>query len=173
MSRRLLATIPSSPHLAVYCAYLGVDHPMSPISLGLLVYESDGFEGASSFRIESVQRQEYPLPDLIRGVLQFDVNRPGEDHSDDCYPVQVVIERHSYPKTLVFDAKGYQPEVRVVKGDSRYAFEVSGVEFSASQFGAKSSDATEAEFPRVKEGVAKHFGITQEEILVVDEPQSE
>ena len=103
MKKRLIAKIPSNPDLTTYCAYLGVDQSMT---IHGVEHESDGYSDHCSFEIKSVERREYPEPDLIRGTLYLDVNRPGEDPGDNHLPNEVVIERHSYPRTLVFAAAG-------------------------------------------------------------------
>lgn len=71
-------------------------------------HKSDGYTETRPFVIKSIERNEFPYPHIVTGVLQIDLNRPGEDAGDDAHDVNVIVEMWPYPRTYVYDATHYE-----------------------------------------------------------------
>ena len=99
----LIATVKRNPSMAEYGAYLGTDSPLTMF----VKHTSDGYEENRPLKIESVQRQKYPNPHIVKGVLELDANRPGQDPGDMPYDIEVVIEVWSYPRTYIYSNDEY------------------------------------------------------------------
>lgn len=97
-----------NPDLALYSVFLGTDKEM----FIHFRHDSDGYEEWRSFYVRSIERKEYPNPHIVRGVLETDLNRPGEDAGDNPIKEEVVVEVWQwFPETLVYHADRYQPIV--------------------------------------------------------------
>jgi hypothetical protein len=71
-------------------------------------HKSDGYEETRPFVVKSIERNAHPHPHVVKGVLQIDYNRPGQDSGDDAHDVQVVVEIWAYPVIHVYSAYQYQ-----------------------------------------------------------------
>ena len=91
--------------LAHFATFFGADVPV----IVHFTHESDGHPENRPLLISSMQRNKYPNPHIIRGILEIDLNRPGQDAGDMAVNVDVVLEVWSYPKTLVYSAVMYEP----------------------------------------------------------------
>ena len=96
-----------------YVVFLGADKPATVY----FKHDSDGYEENCLLVLKSVERREYPNPHIIRGILEHDVNRPGEDAGDMPVKTDVVLELWSYPETLVYIASDYVPANWMQLGD--------------------------------------------------------
>lgn len=71
-------------------------------------HQSDGYTETRPFTIKSIERNKYPHPHVVTGILQIDLNRPGQDAGDDAHDVNVIVEMWPYPKTYVYYASHYE-----------------------------------------------------------------
>lgn len=99
----LLGTIPANPDIAHYAVYLVADKLMY---VGFC-HEHDKYLEHRPLIVNSIERKEYPNPHIIRGILEYDLNRPGTDADDSTTQTEVVIELWNYPETLVYGAATY------------------------------------------------------------------
>ncbi len=93
----------SQPSIEQYCTYLGANTQMAVWRLKDL---EDGHEQSHTrLRISSIERGDAQnrIPHIIRGIIDVDANRPGEDCSAMMLDHNVVIECQFWiPRTLVF-----------------------------------------------------------------------
>ena len=99
--------------MADYSAHIGTNSTL-PI---YVKYSPDGHRAHCSFRIRSIERRNHPNPNVVRGILTIDLNRPGEDASSMPADADVVIEVWSYPKTLIYTAEEYEEAEWALLGD--------------------------------------------------------
>ncbi|MBM3271829.1 hypothetical protein FJY94_00905 [Candidatus Kaiserbacteria bacterium] len=155
--KKLIATLPRVPDFSSFCTHLALN-----VSLPMVVvHASDGYKERTLFDVESVERREYPLQHLIRGMLTLDGNRPGEDAGDLPLSYEVTIEFDPAAEMAkVYLTEGYRTTARIV---SRHGLgfvpEVNGTERSPRDFGFDHTVISENDVPELCARMAHNLGI--------------